>query len=92
MSGTFTISDQRSYVKIKTLCSRNPTEIHSTLSEVHGEITVDHSMVSRWDNRCRDGYVSIENDPRPGRPRISTDEGSVKLGTDALKRRSSCSK
>ena len=41
-------------------------------------------MVSRWANRFRAGCVSIDNDPRPERPRTSTDERSVKLVTDVL--------
>ena len=47
VSGTLTISDQRSCIKIKTLCGKNPTEIHGALSEVCGEFTVDRSTVSR---------------------------------------------
>ena len=39
VSGTVTISDQRSYIKIETLHSKNPTEIHNALSEVCGELT-----------------------------------------------------
>ena len=46
MSGTVTISDQRSYVKTETLCGKNPTEIHGALSEDCGEFTVDRSTVS----------------------------------------------
>ena len=46
MSDTVTISDQRSYIKIETLHGKNPTEIHGALSEVCGEFTVEHSMVS----------------------------------------------
>ncbi|PSN49678.1 hypothetical protein C0J52_22831 [Blattella germanica] len=36
--------------------------------------------------------MSIDDDPRPGRPRTSTDERSVKLVTDALEkdRRATC--
>ena len=36
--------------------------------------------------------MSIDNDPRPGRPRTSTDERSVKLVADALDedRRATC--
>ena len=74
MSGTVTISDQTLYIKI---------EIHGALSEVSGEFTVDRSTVCRWANRFRGGCVSI-NDRRPGRPRTSTDERSVKLLADAL--------
>ena len=87
-----TISDQRSYIKIETLCGKNPTEIHGALSEVCGEFTVGRSTVSRWANRFRGGYVSIDNDPTPGRSRTFTDERSVKLVADALEedRRATC--
>ena len=61
------------------------------MSEVCGEFTVDHSTVSRRTNRFRGGCESIDNDPRPGRPRTSTDEKSVKLVADALEdRRATC--
>ena len=74
VSGTVTISDHRSYIMFETLSGKNPTEIHSALSEVCGEFTVDRGTVSRWANRCCGGYVSIENDPRPGMTRTPIDE------------------
>ena len=79
-----TISDQMSYSKIETLRGKNPTEIHGALSEVCGEFTVDRSTVSGWANRFRGGCVRIDNDPRPGRPRISTDDRTVKPMADSL--------
>ena len=66
MSGTVTISDPRSYFKIKTLHGKNPTELQSALSEIYGEFTVDRSMVPCWANRFPGFCVSIDNDPRPG--------------------------
>ena len=91
MSGAVIISDQRLYIKIETLHVKNSTEIHSALSEVCGEFTVDRSTVSCWANRFHGGCVSIDNDPKPGRSRISTDERSVKLVADALEdRRATC--
>ena len=50
------------------------------------------STVSSWDKRFRGGCVGIDNDPRPGRTRTSTDERSVKLVADALEeeRRATC--
>ena len=91
MSGTVTISDQRLYIKIKTSRSKNRTELHSALSEVCCEFTVDRSTVSRCANCFHGGCVSIDNDPRPGRPRASTDERSVKLVADILEdRRATC--
>ena len=59
VSGTMTISGQRSYIKNKTLCGKNQTEIHGALSEVCGEFTVECNTVSRWANRFHGGCVNI---------------------------------
>ena len=53
MLGTVTLSDQRSYIMIETLRGKNSTEIHSALSEICDEFTVDRSTDSRWPNRFR---------------------------------------
>ena len=53
-------------------------------STVCGEETVDSSTVSRWATRSREGRVTINDDPRPGRPNTSTDERSMKLVVDFL--------
>jgi len=68
-SGTVTVEDQRSYIKIETLRGKNPREIHSALREVCGEQTVDHSTVSCWATHFREGHVTINDNPRPGRPK-----------------------
>jgi hypothetical protein len=68
VSGTVTNDDQRAYVKIETL--------HS-LMEVCGVETVDRSKISRWAQRSCEGRLSIENDPKSGRPWTSTDDQSV---------------
>ena len=41
-------------------------------------------MVSHWAKCFHGGCTSIDNDPRPGRPRTSTNERSVKLVADVL--------
>ncbi|PNF43538.1 hypothetical protein B7P43_G03937 [Cryptotermes secundus] len=91
-SGIVTVEDQRSYIKIETLRGENLAEIHSALSEVCDELTVDRSTVSSWASRFRGGRVSINDDPRLGRPKTSTDERNVKLVSDALEedRRATC--
>ena len=53
-------------------------------STVCGEQTVDCSTVSRWATHFCEGRVTINDDPRPGRPKTSTDEQSVKLVVDFL--------
>jgi hypothetical protein len=102
-SGTVTVEDQRSYIKIETLRGKNPTDIHSALREicdgqtvdrstVCGELTVDRSTVFSWATRFLEGRVTISDDPRPGKPKASTDERSVKLVADFLAedRRATC--
>jgi len=77
VSGTVTKDDQRAYIKIETLRGKAPTEIHSSLMEVCGVETVDRSTILCWAHRFRVGRLSIENDPKSGRPRTSTDDQSV---------------
>ena len=77
VSGTVTNNDQHAYIKIETLCGKTPTEIHSSQMEVCGVETVGRSTISRWDQRFREGRLSIENDLKSGRPRTSTDDQSV---------------
>ena len=79
MSSTVTIPDQRSYIMIETLRGKNPTEIHDASSEVCGDFKADSSTISHWANHFRGDCANIDSDPRPGRPRSSTDERSVKL-------------
>ena len=48
-------------------------------STVCGEQTVDRSTFFRWATRFHERRITINDDPRPGRPKISSDERSVKL-------------
>ena len=73
--------DQRSYIKIETLRGKTPTEIHNALHEVCGDSVVDRSTVSRWASRLREGRVSIQDDPRSGRPVTASDDPSVVIVT-----------
>jgi histone-lysine N-methyltransferase SETMAR len=77
-------SHQRSYIKIENLRGKNPTEIHNALNEVWGDSVVDRSTVSRWASRFREGRVSIQDDPRSGRPVTATDDTSVVMASTLL--------
>jgi transposase len=91
-SNTVTVEDQKLYIKTETLRGKTPTEIHSDLCEVCGEQAVKRSAVSRLATRFREGRVTINDDQRPGRPKTSTDERSVKLVAEFLAkdRRATC--
>ena len=81
---TVTVEDQRSYIEIETLRGQNRTEIHRALHDICGEQTVDCSTVSCWTTHFHEGHVTINDDRRPGSPKTSTDEQSVKLVADFL--------
>lgn len=85
-------SDQRSYIKIETLRGKSPTKIHSALHEVCRDSVVDRSTVSRWASCFHEGRVSIQDDPRSGRPVTATDDTSVVIVSTLLEedRRKSC--
>jgi len=59
---------------------------------VCGVETVDRSTISRWAQRFREGRLSIENDPKSGRSRTSTDDQSVERVLQILEedRRMTC--
>ena len=77
VSGTVTNDNQCAYIKIETLRGKTAMEIHSSLMEVCGVETVDRSTISRWAQHFCEGRLSIENDPKAGRPWTSTDDQSV---------------
>ncbi|VVC33476.1 Ribonuclease H-like domain [Cinara cedri] len=62
------VFEQRAYIKTETIIGKTVPEIHAALNEVCGTDTVDRSTVQRWHQRFRDGRISIDNNPRSGRP------------------------
>ena len=62
VSGTVTIWDQRSYIKIATLRGNNVTEIYDALNEICGELTVDCSTVCCWANSFHGGCVTQDQE------------------------------
>jgi len=92
VSGTVTNGDQRAYIKIEILRGETPAEIHNSLMEVCCVENVDRSTISRWAQCFREGRLSIENDPKSGRPRTSTDDQSAERVLQILEedRRMTC--
>ena len=62
------ISEQRVYCKIQAQLGFPPTEIHADLQKVYGNGALKYATVCKCVLRFNDGWESIENDPRVGRP------------------------
>ena len=62
------ISEKRVYCKIPAQLGFLPTEIHADLQKVCGNGALKYTTVCKWIHRFNDGWASIENDPRVGRP------------------------
>ena len=64
---------------IKFLCKKGntPTEIYSELVSVYATSAPSYSMVKKWAALFKAGRESLEDDPRTGRPRTSTDPDHV---------------
>jgi hypothetical protein len=70
VSGTVTVDDQISYIKIETLRGKTLTEIHIALREVCGAQTVNRSTISCWATGFREGRVTMNDDSSSGRTKI----------------------
>ena len=62
------ISEQRVHCKILAQLGFPPTEIHADLQKVYGNGALKYATVCKWVCHFNDGWESIENDPRVGRP------------------------
>ena len=62
------ISEQRVYCKIQAQLGFPPTEIHADLQKVYGNGALKYATVCKWVRHFNDGWESIANDPRVGRP------------------------
>ena len=92
VSGTVTNDNQRTYIKIEILRGKTPKEIHILLMEVCGMETVDRSTISGCAPRFHVGRLSIRNETKSRRPRMSTHNQSVERVLQILEedRRMTC--
>ena len=71
--------EQRSYIKIRSLLSDTPRNIHQDLVTVFWEDACSESTVKKWSLRFRGGRESIEDDPRMGQPVTATTSNNITL-------------
>ena len=71
------ISQQKVYCKIRAQLGFPSTEIHADLQKAYGNGALKYATVCKWVHRFNDGWESIENDPRMGRPVLVFTEKNV---------------
>ena len=62
------ISEQRVYCNIRAQLGFLPTEIHADLPKVYGNGALKYAIFCIWARHFNDGWESVVNDPRVGRP------------------------
>ncbi len=61
-------NEQRIVIKFLTKISKSNTEIIEMLTVGYGDNTLKRSTECEWAKRFREGRVSVDDNPREGRP------------------------
>ena len=67
----------RSYIKCRIRLNVDSKQICNELCGIYGPQTISMRTVFRWVKAFKAGKVSVEDDTRPGRPKISVTEANI---------------
>ncbi|CAF1081757.1 unnamed protein product [Rotaria sp. Silwood1] len=70
--------EHRSVIKFLVLEGHSPSNIYERMVVVYGDHAPSRTRVFEWAHRFKDGRLSIEDDPKCGRPITATDDQTVK--------------
>ncbi|KAI6661472.1 Transposase, type 1 family-containing protein [Oopsacas minuta] len=73
----FSELEQRTYIKFRTILEIPPKSIHDELATICGEDTLSYSTVRRWVSLFREGRTSVQDAPRPGAPKLATNNDKL---------------
>lgn len=77
---SFSVEEQRAYIKIEYYKGTVTAEIFKTLQKVCGEQALSHTAVYRWVDNFKAGRDSVESRHSPGRPtEASAEENVIKI-------------
>lgn len=71
--------EQRVYIKMRTALKINAASIHQELVDILGDNAYSYRTVADWSRRFKDGRVSVEDDPRQGRPSTTLTKANIQL-------------
>ena len=72
-------SEQRVYIKYRTVLGASAISIHDDLVTIHGDNAYKMSTIYKWIERFKAGRDDIEDDPRSGRPIAATTTANIQL-------------
>src|SRR5215469_6402698 len=74
---TVTVTEQRAYIKLSVLLERSQKEVMADLKNIVPDSHLGQTQVHTWYKDFYDGRrTSIEDLPKSGRPRETTDEAN----------------
>jgi len=71
------LEEQRVCTKFCFILGKTCTETFQTLQQAYGEDCLSRMQCHEWYLRCKSGRMSIEDDPKSGRPSTSMDGDRV---------------
>ena len=66
-------------IKFCVKLNKSSTDTFASLIEAYGEATLSRTMVFKWQKAFKEGWENVEDDPRSGRPILSTNDQYVEV-------------
>ena len=76
----------RAYIKARSLLGCSLKQIVSEIQSVYGSNSMSYDTIRRWKKKFDAGLESVENAPKPGRPRRATAKENVSKVKEVIKR------
>ena len=64
--------------------NKSATETFASLTEAYGDATLSRTMVFNSRKAFKEGQENVEDDPRSGRPILSTNDQNVDVVRDVM--------
>jgi len=76
--------EQRYAIKFCVKLNKSATETFASLTEAYGDATLSRTMVFKWHKALKEGWENVKDDPRSGRPILSTNYQNVEVVRAAM--------
>ena len=75
----FTDIEQRVFIKTRTALNINAKSIHQELIDILKDNAYSYRTIADWSHRFKEGRISVEDEPRPGRPSPTLSNANIQL-------------